>query len=237
MLAVPCPSTPLSRAVQPRQRSPRRPFNPSNNTGPYRLPSAIRERLTTALAPFRNREAAFALAVFLGRFWAVPSRISGSFPIDRRALADRADLDLTEGKLRGAIRALEAVGFICRIEPKGSTYRMTDGGHLQRKPVAFTFSPEVKSNLIIAIKRAAGHRRNDLRRLKAQGPQTHQSRPTPSLGQFNGIPTNLPKNKIPSERTLLMGEQGNRLKYPSKIHEVNPRLEAALERLKEAIRG
>jgi hypothetical protein len=30
--------------------------------------------------PFRNREAAFALATFLARFWSVPGRVAGSFP-------------------------------------------------------------------------------------------------------------------------------------------------------------
>ena len=67
--------------------------------------------VAASLAPFRNREAAFTLAVFLARFWSVPGRVSGSFPIDRRALADRPDLGLTEKRVRNAIRTLEAVGF------------------------------------------------------------------------------------------------------------------------------
>ena len=61
----------------------------------------------SALASFRNRDAAFALAVFVGRFWSAPGRIEQDFPIDRRALANRPDLGLTEAKVRGAIRTLE----------------------------------------------------------------------------------------------------------------------------------
>ena len=60
------------------------------------------DRLTAALMPFRNRDAAFALATFLGRFWSTPNRLLTAFPIDRRELADHAALGLTEA--RGACR-------------------------------------------------------------------------------------------------------------------------------------
>jgi hypothetical protein len=52
--------------VRPRTRSSRRPFTPTQGRAGYRLPHEIRDRLALALAPFRNRDAAFALAVFLG---------------------------------------------------------------------------------------------------------------------------------------------------------------------------
>jgi hypothetical protein len=65
----------------------------------------------SALSPFRNREAAYSLAVFLGQFWSSPNRLAAAFPIDRRALVGHAGLGLTEGQVRGAIRTLEAVGF------------------------------------------------------------------------------------------------------------------------------
>ena len=58
------------------------------SAGPYRLPHDVRDRLAAALAPFRNRDAAFALATFLGRFWSTPARLLAAFPIDRRELAD-----------------------------------------------------------------------------------------------------------------------------------------------------
>src|SRR4051812_30164433 len=103
---------PLPRPARARVRHVRRPFRPSNATGPYRLPRDVQDRLGTALTGYRNRDAAFALAVFLARFWSTPSRITSAFPIDRRELADRTDLELTEAQVRGAIRALEATGFL-----------------------------------------------------------------------------------------------------------------------------
>src|SRR3954471_15149980 len=103
---------PLPWPSPARRRSLRRAFTPPTEAGPYRLPHGIKDRLVADLAPFRNRETAFRLAVFLGRFWSTPTRITMPFPIDRRAIANRADLDhLSEGQVRGAIKALEAVGF------------------------------------------------------------------------------------------------------------------------------
>src|SRR4051794_25164832 len=125
-------------AAKPRLRSARRPFHPSTDTGPYRLPHDVRDRLSADLTGYRNRDAAFALAVFIGRFWSAPGRIEQVFPIDRRALANRPDLQLTEAKIRGAIRTLERAGFLDRVEPdRGSTYQRTDAGDLHRKPVCF----------------------------------------------------------------------------------------------------
>src|SRR3954447_12171918 len=116
-----------------RRRSVRRPFTPAQQgRGHYRLPHEIQDRLTTALAPYRNREAAFALATFLARFWSMPARVVGAFPIDRRELANHPALGLTEAKVRGAIRTLEEVGFLDRaIPPSGSRYKPTEDG-LQR---------------------------------------------------------------------------------------------------------
>src|SRR5918998_3656456 len=117
----------FARPLAARVRSVRRPFRPSAGEGTYRLPHEVRDRLTAALGPFRNREAAFLLATFLARFWSVPGRIAGSFPIDRRELADRPDLELTEKRVRSAITTLEAVGFLERaIPPTGSRYRATE---------------------------------------------------------------------------------------------------------------
>ncbi len=104
------PLLPFARPAPGRSRSNRRSFTPAS-AGPYRLPHDVRDRLTAALVPYRNRDAAFALATFLGRFWSTPSRLLTAFPIDRRELANHAALGLTEGRVRGAIRTLELVAF------------------------------------------------------------------------------------------------------------------------------
>jgi hypothetical protein len=67
----------LPRAVPARAR---RPFHPSRGEGRYRLPHNVQDRLAAALQPYRNREAAFALAVFLARFWSMPGRVALPFP-------------------------------------------------------------------------------------------------------------------------------------------------------------
>src|SRR3954471_23730987 len=60
-------------APRARLRHVRRPFTPSEAPGPYRLPRDIRDQLLAGLASFRNRETAYRLAVFLGRFWSTPN--------------------------------------------------------------------------------------------------------------------------------------------------------------------
>src|SRR4051794_36231382 len=90
-LALPCaelpapmahPLLPFPRPAPRRSRGVHRPFTPSPCDGPYRLPQDVHARLTADLTPYRNRDAAFALAVFLGRFWSTPNRLLTAFPID-----------------------------------------------------------------------------------------------------------------------------------------------------------
>src|SRR3954463_1502744 len=100
------PLLPFPRPAPRRSRKNHRPFTPSS-AGVYRLPHDVRDRLAAALAPYRNRDAAFALATFLGRFWSTPTRLLTAFPIDRQ-LAEHAALGLTEARVRGAIRTLDA---------------------------------------------------------------------------------------------------------------------------------
>src|SRR4051795_6973429 len=135
------PLLPLPRPPSTRRRGSRRPFAPSPCASPYRPPHDVRDRLAAALAPYRNRDAAFALAVFLGRFWSTPARLLSAFPIDRRELAGHAALDLTEARVRGAIRTLEEVGFLDRAVASGSTHRLTPDG-LHRRPVLFMFGSD-----------------------------------------------------------------------------------------------
>src|SRR3954452_16733036 len=153
------PLLPLPRPSRARVRSLRRPFTPSCTAGPYRLPHDVWDRLVSALAPARNRDAALALAVFLGRFWSTPARLVSAFPIDRRELAGRPDLGLTEAQVRGAIRALEAVGFLDRAIPgKGSRHKLTGTGELHRKPVLFEFGSDYAVSFSRANQRAQAAR-------------------------------------------------------------------------------
>jgi len=150
------PLLPLPRLPSTRRRGSRRSFTPSS-AGIYRLPHDVRDRLAAALAPYRNRDAAFALAVFLGRFWSTPARLLTAFPIDRRELADHAALGLTEARVRGAIRTLEEAGFLDRAVVSGSTHRPTPDG-LRRKPVLFMFGSEYGPLFSAANRRAAAAR-------------------------------------------------------------------------------
>src|SRR4051812_16830499 len=161
------PLLPLPRAPSSRRRGSRRPFAPSQG-GVYRLPHAVRDRLAAALIPYRNRDAAFALATFLGRFWSTPARLLAAFPIDRRELAEHAALGLTEAQVRGAIRALEEVGFLDRAVTSGSTHRPTPEG-LHRKPVLFLFGSEYRPLFGAANRRAAAARERRSTKVRLPG--------------------------------------------------------------------
>src|SRR4051794_3342491 len=172
----------------------RRVFTPSPCTGPYRLPHDVRDRLAAALMPFRNRDAAFALATFLGRFWSTPARLLTAFPVDRRELAEHASLGLTEARVRGAIRALEEVGFLDRAVASGSTHRPTPDG-LHRKPVMFMFGSDYGPLFSAANKRAAVAGGGRLRAGRTQARAAPQGASTaPPVAR----PANSPKYK-PSE--------------------------------------
>src|SRR4051794_20182055 len=223
------PLLPLPGPARARVRSLRRPFTPSRTAGPYRLPHEVWDRLVSALAPARNRDAALALAVFLGRFWSTPARLVSAFPIDRRELADRADLGLTEVQVRGAIRALEEAGFLDRaIRGKGSRHRLTGAGELHRKPVLFQFGSDYAASFSQANQRAQ----------KARGRQVHARWASVSAiasrsSAATAAPTVLssPKLKTSEAARVLMGEL--KPKSPEPIS-ANPKLEAALENWRRA---
>ena len=138
---------------RPRLRSCRRPLHASPASGRYSLPRPVLDRLQAALAPAKNREAALVLAVFLARYWSAPARLGQAFPIDRRALCGHRDLPLTEARVRGAIAALEEVGFLERIVPEpGRRYQPTADG-LHRRPLAFHFGAEFRALFEAANKR------------------------------------------------------------------------------------
>ncbi len=224
---------PLGMPFRPRARNVRRPFMPPRNGGPYRLPHDVRDRLVAALAPFRNRDAAFALAAFLARFWSMPARILDAFPIDRRELAGREDLGLTEDRVRGAIRVLEEVGFLDRaIPPSGSRYRATEEG-LHRKPILFVFGSDYAPAFIAANARAAAARgaRSGERRVI-----TPSNASRPSTARFEARPLNSPKSTSEAESSVIMGEV-RKCGIQPKAFEPNSKLESALERLGKGVFG
>src|SRR3954454_10438863 len=212
------PLLPQPRPPSSRQRGSRRPFAPSQG-GVYRLPHDVRDRLAAALAPCRNRHAAFALATFLGRFWSAPARLLAAFPIDRRELAEHAALGLTEARVRGAIRTLEEVGFLDRAVASGSTHKPTPEG-LHRRPVLFLFGSDYGPLFSMANKRAAAAR--ERRTPPANAPR-------PSTGVLKAQPLNSPKNKDSEAEKVLMGEISSKLPKPSSQ---NSALDAALDRWK-----
>jgi hypothetical protein len=221
--------------MRQRVRQVRRPFRPSteNSVGRYRLPNEIRDRLTAALATYRNREAAFTLATFIARFWSVPGRVVGTFPIDRRALADHPELGLTEARVRGALRVLEEIGFLDRaIPPSGSKYKATEDG-LHRKPILFAFGSEYGPAFIRANARAAAARGGNSLERRPITP-TSTSRPSTALSMAR--PLNSPKSKSEADRTVIMGDLRKERGLPPSASESNPALEAALDRLLQGIR-
>src|SRR3954469_6048543 len=196
------PLLPFPRPAPRRSRGVRHPFTPSPAAGPYRLPHDVRDRLSAALAPFRNRDAAFALAVFLGRFWSTPARLLAAFPIDRRELADHDALGLTEARVRGAIRALEEVGFLDRAAASGSTHQPTPDG-LHRKPILFMFGSDYGPLFSAANRRAAAAR--EQRSGSRRGSGLPASR-RPPVGLPAARLLISPKNKSREADKVIMGE-------------------------------
>jgi hypothetical protein len=224
---------PLGIPFRSRTRNVRRPFMPSCNGGPYRLPGDVQDRLATALTSFKNRDAAFALAVFIGRYHSAPGRIIDAFPLDRRALAGRPDLALTEDRIRGAIRTLEAVGFLDRAMTSGSTHQKTSDGDLHRKPILFQIGSDYAPSFLAANRRAAAARDRRSGERRALAPS---SSPRGSMAHLRGSPPNSPKATGACESPVPMGEIKTECGLPAKPFDSSPKLEAALARLEEGFR-
>ena len=224
----------FARPLSSRLRSVRRPFRPARGEGAYRLPHDVRDRLSAALAPFRNREAAFALATFLARFHSNPDRLLGGFMVDRRELADRPDLALTEARVRGAIRALEAIGYLERGLTTGSTHKATEDG-LRRKPIRFVFGSGY-----VPLFRAANQRARRAHKASAGGDRAARRVVTPSVaprlstGHLEGQQLNSPKDKSEANPQVNLGEIRQQSGLPAEPSQASA-LERALQRLKEAI--
>lgn len=145
----------------------RRPFRGSRHAGgTYRLPRPIADDLEGRLQGFRNAAAAWSLANHLARYWSTPARLAEAFTVARRGadntggLAEVAELGMTPGAIRGALRTLEAVGFVVRQVVKGNGRQATAAGP-RMAPIRFRFGPDFWS----AFKRA-----NDLRRPRLNSP-------------------------------------------------------------------
>src|SRR4051812_30248724 len=135
-----------------------------------------------------------ALAAFLARFWSAPRKLGLPFMLDRRALAPVEALGLTEAHVRGAIRALEEVGFLERMPAPSRTHQVTPDG-LHRKPVAFAFAATYRDAFSMANKRAQAARDRRSRDRRGLAPAASH-RPYAALPAVR--PANSPKYK-PSE--------------------------------------
>ncbi|WP_236728945.1 hypothetical protein [Methylobacterium sp. WSM2598] len=207
--------------MPPARRS-RGPWAPAA-AGPYRLPREVADRLSAALASYKNRDAAHALAVFLARFWSTPRRLVEAFPIDRRALADHAELGLTEARVRGAIATLEEIGFLDRQEAEpGRRYQRTEEG-LHRRAMSYRFGSEY-GTVFAKANRAAQAARGA--RPASPRPVPPPAPPRPSTALQIGR-TDLAHNHTPPGRGLIMGEQ-------REVDPLSP-LEEALERLRRGV--
>ncbi len=188
----------------------------------YRLPHDVRDRLAAALKPLRNRDACMALATFIGRFWTAPKRLGLPFVLDRRALAPIDALGLTEARVRGAIRALERVGFLERMPASGRTHQATPDG-LHRRPVAFTFGADYRGAFRQANSRAQAARdRRSRSRRPASAPPKRPSAAVPEARLANS-----PKYKSSEASQVHLGEMVSR---PLEPPLQNSALDAALDR-------
>lgn len=202
----------------------------------YRLPRAIAARLDAAIDGRRNAAAVRVLAVWLGRMWSAPRRLLYAFPIDRRAIADRADLGLTEARVRGALAVLEEIGFLARYEPSpGKRYQRTEGG-LHRRPILFRFGEEyapafAQANArALAAREAQANARRPLPPRAASAPAL--AGPTRPQAHSPAVPSRsfsqVAQKQTQGGSLVIMGEQETEPSSP---------LEAALARLARAARA
>ena len=224
----------LRKIAEPRQRrevvSSRAAWCP-DSAGPYRLPAGVRDRLSAALAGRKNRDAAFALAVFLARFWSSPRRLLCAIPVDRRALAEHEALGLTEARVRGALAALVEVGFLARYEPDpGKRYQRTEGG-LQRRAILHRFGEEYAVAFTAANARAQAARGAPAPARRPIPRPEPQRAPAANVTARAAMPSAEVAQKHPSpDRGVIMGEVERPRAQPQ-----CEGLEAALARLRRGI--
>ncbi|MEN3238981.1 hypothetical protein PUR29_36710 [Methylobacterium ajmalii] len=192
----------------------------------YRLPRAVADRLDAALQGRKNAPACLALAHFLARFWSSPRRLLAAFPIDRRAIAGRDDLGLSEARVRGAIAVLEEIGFLARYEPDpGKRYQRTAEG-LHRRPILFRFGEEYGVAFSAANARAQAARGAPA---PARRPVPRPEAPRPPVRLPEPSPVVLAQKQLIGGSRVIMGEQN--------LGRADSPLEAALARWERAIGG
>lgn len=196
----------------------------------YRLPRTIAARLDAAIEGRRNAAAVRLLAVWLGRMWSAPRRLLYAFPIDRRAIAGRDDLGLSEARVRGALAVLEEIGFLARYEPApGKRYQRTEDG-LHRRPILFRFGEEyapsfARANARAEAARGAPSARRPLSTTQPR-PTAVLTHPRPLSGDQGTPPAKLAQKQTPGGSLVIMGDR-------EKAEPSSP-LEAALARLARA---
>jgi len=156
----------------------------------------------------------------------------GGFMVDRRELADRPDLALTEARVRGAIKALEAIGYLERGLTTGSTHKATEEG-LRRKPIRFVFGSEYAPLFMAANKRARKAKGSDRAARRALAPSPAARLSTTIL---EGQPLNSPKDKSEANPQVNLGELRQRSGLPAQPSQ-NSALERALQNLQAGVFG
>ncbi|KMO39293.1 hypothetical protein VQ02_10145 [Methylobacterium variabile] len=191
----------------------------------YRLPRSVADRLETALRGRKNAAACLALATWLGRFWSAPRRLLYSFPVDRRAIAGREDLGLTEARVRGALAVLEEIGFVARYEPDpGKRYQRTAEG-LHRRPLLFRFAEEYAVAFTTANARAQAARGAPAPARRPIPRPEPQRAPAVNVAAPGGMPSaQVAQKQISGGSRVIMGEERG-----------GSPLEAAIERLRRGV--
>ena len=253
-----CRTVPLSRALslegepvpiiqhqhvlllpRPRLRSCRRPFSPSPTSGRYRLPRPVLDRLLGEAAPLRNGEAVVLLATFVARFQTGPRCLGRSFPLDRRVLAAHPALGLSEARVRGALAALVALGFLEAEEAApGRRYQRTVEG-LHRRAVLYRVAPIYRELFTAANRtprRAPGRAVGGRRALAAPPMPAAASRASRSPPETR--PLRSPKDTESQKPCIPLGEVKEGLpRASSAVPEArrDSGVEAALRRLGELV--
>ena len=153
----------VADSLPPARRRSRRPFRPSRHVDPvYRLPAAVADRLAAALQGRRTAERAYRLAIYLARHWSAPAWLLEAFTVAARRFDGTGGLvevlDMTAAEIRGALKALEEVGFVVREIGKGNGFQPTAAG-LRKAPIRFRFGPDYRPLFAAANRRRTNSHR------------------------------------------------------------------------------